>query len=600
MVVQGKPIRLAIVRGILLVTFGVFVLRLAQLQLLQSERYRERAEAQAIKRLVIYPPRGVIYDRAGRPVVENAPAFSIVVVPAEFSEERAPLLASLAGIDSLWLRQQVSRLRREAPFVPFRVVRDAEFRVVAAVEEHLALLPGVGVELEARRLFRGPARLAHVLGYVREVGPQHLERMGDYYRMGDPIGYAGLEASFEPFLRGEKGYRFMVVDAKGQPVAAFRNKRYDVPPREGFDLYLGIDMQLQAVAEQALAGQRGALVAIDPQTGEVLALVSKPDYEPELLNRPDVGQYYARLITDPERPLFHRALQALYPPGSTWKMLVAVAALQDGLITEQTTLSCTGGFAYGGRVYRCHHAHGRLNVVQALQVSCNSFFYQLALRVGLERMQRYGHLFGFGHQTGVDLPGEAAGVVPSRQFYERRYGKGGWSEGGRLVNLGIGQGELGVTPLQMAVYAAALATGVVRQPHVVRAIFNKQLGELQPVAYAERPLPLERRVLEVIRQGMQEAVNAPGGTAQSARIAGITVCGKTGTAQNPHGMDHAWFIGFAPREQPRIAFAVIVENAGFGGAVAAPIARQLLEAFFFGSRGADSLQQRQTLAMQVE
>ncbi len=593
---QEKSTRLSVVRGILLLTFGVFVFRLVQLQLLQSERYRERAEAQAIKRLVVYPPRGTIYDRAGRVIVENAPAFSVVLVPAEFALERAPLLASLIGVDSLWLRQQVSRLRREAPFVPFRVLRDADFRVVAAIEEHRALLPGVSIELETRRLYRGMARLAHVLGYVREVGPQHLQRMGDYYRMGDPIGHAGLEASFEPFLRGEKGYRFVVVDARGQPVAAFRNKRYDVPPREGFDLYLDIDMQLQTVAEHALAGRRGALVALDPQTGGILALVSKPDYEPALLARREVGQYYEELLTDPERPLFNRALQALYPPGSTWKMLVAVAALHDGLITERTELICTGGFTYGGRMYRCHHAHGRVNVVRALQVSCNTFFYQLGLRVGLERMQRYAHLFGFGRVTGIDLPGESAGIVPSREFYDRRYGKKGWSEGGRLVNLGIGQGELGVTPLQMAVYAAALATGVVRQPHVVRAIFNKQLGELQPVAYAERPLPIERSVLEIIRRGMEEAVNAPGGTAQSAQVAGITVCGKTGTAQNPHGRDHAWFIGFAPREHPRIAFAVIVENAGFGGAVAAPIARQLLQAFFFGADRADSLQLRQALA----
>jgi penicillin-binding protein 2 len=431
-----------------------------------------------------------------------------------------------------------------------------------------------------RRLHRGPARLAHVLGYVREVGPQHLERMGDYYRPGSPIGYTGVEATYEPFLRGEKGYRFVVVNALGQPVAAFRERRYDVPARKGFDLYLSIDARLQAIAEQLLEGHRGAIVALDPQTGEVLALVSKPDYDPEPLNRRDAGSYYLRLLQDPERPLFNRALQSLYPPGSTWKMVVAAAALQDSLITERTHVSCTGGFVYGGRMYRCHHAHGAVNVVQALRVSCNTFFYQLGLRVGLERLSRVGALFGFGHPTGIDLPGESRGVLPTRDYYERRYGKQGWSEGGRLVNLGIGQGELSVTPLQMAVYAAALATGVVRQPHVVRAVVNPYTGELQPLTHAEARLPLRPEVLELLRQGMEEVVNAPGGTAQAARLPGVRVCGKTGTAQNPHGKDHAWFIGFAPRENPRIAFCVMVENAGFGGAVAAPIARQLLEAFF--------------------
>lgn len=593
-----KPLRLFVVRGVLLLTAAVFLLRLAQLQLFQGTEYRERAEAQAIKRVVVYPARGIIYDRFGTPLVENVPAFSITVVPGEFPLERTPLLASLLGMDSVQLRRQLEEARRSARFLPLRLLRDADFRSVAAVEEHSALLPGVNVEVETRRIYRGPARLAHVLGYVREVSPKHLEVMGDYYRPGDPIGYTGVESTYEPFLRGEKGYRFVVVNALGQPVAAFRNKRYDIPAQEGFDVHLSIDARLQALAEQLLEGRRGAFVALDPQTGEVLALVSKPDYDPEPLNRRDASSSYAALVQDPERPLFNRAIQSQYPPGSTWKMLVALAALQDSIITPQTQLTCTGAFTYGGRTYRCHHAHGVVNVVRAIQVSCNVFFYQLALRVGLERLHRYATLFGFGRPTGIDLPGEYAGIVPSADFYNRRYGKRGWSEGGRLVNLGIGQGEISVTPLQMAVYAAALATGVVRQPHVVRMLYNKQMRQWQSVSYAEYRLPLRPEVLELVRQGMEEAVNAPGGTALSARLEGITVCGKTGTAQNPHGQDHAWFIGFAPRENPRIAFCVMVENAGFGGAVAAPIARQLLRAFFFGFP-ADSLQQKSTMVAQA-
>ncbi|MCS6965491.1 MAG: penicillin-binding protein 2 [Candidatus Kapabacteria bacterium] len=581
--VAEKPVRLNIVRGILLVLAGIFALRLAQLQLLQSQWYRERAEAQAIKRAVVYPPRGIIYDRSGLPLVENVPAFSISLTPAEFPVERTPLLAALLNMDSLALRQQVELALRSSRFTPLRLVRDADFQTVAAVEEHLARLPGVSVELETRRVYRGPARLAHVLGYVREIAPQHLEHMGDYYRPGDPVGYTGVEASYEPFLRGEKGYRFLVVNALGQPVAAFRNSRHDIPAHEGFDIYLSIDARLQAVAEQLLQGRRGAIVVIDPQTGEVLSLVSKPDYDLEPLNRRDAGPYYAGLLRDADRPLFNRALQALYPPGSTWKMVLALAALQDSLITEETLIICNGGFAYGGRIFRCHHVHGAVNVVQALRVSCNVFFYQLGLRVGLERLQRFAALLGFGRSTGIDIPGESQGIVPSRKYYDRRYGKRGWSEGGRLVNLGIGQGELSVTPLQMAVYAAALATGVLRQPHVVRALFNKRTGQMQSLTYAEHPLPIRHDVAELVRQGMEEVVHAPGGTASGARVPGVRVCGKTGTAQNPHGNDHAWFIGFAPRQQPRIAFCIMVENAGFGGAVAAPIARRLLEAFFFGA-----------------
>ncbi|MEN3027227.1 MAG: penicillin-binding protein 2 [Chlorobiota bacterium] len=590
---RSSLVRLNVVRGLLLAVAGIFVLRLAQLQLFRGQEYRERAEAQAIRKVVVHPPRGIVYDRSGTPLVENVPAFSVVVIPGEFPLERTPLLASLIGVDSLQLRLQLDSARRHLAtrFAPLRLVQDADFSVVAAVEEHRNNLPGVSVEVETRRTYRGPARLAHVLGYVRQVSPQHLERMGDYYRPGDPIGYTGIEASFEPFLRGEKGYRFVVVNALGQPVSAFREQRYDVPAREGFDVTLSIDARLQAVAERLLEGRRGAIVALDPQTGEVLAMASAPDYDPEPLNRRHAGTYYAELLANPERPLFNRAIQSQYPPGSTWKPLVGLAALQDSLITEQTRIVCSGGFFYGGRLYRCHHAHGALTLVEALRVSCNVFFYQLGLRVGLERLHRVAALFGFGRPTGIDIPGEYRGILPSREFYDRRYGRRGWTEGGKLVNLGIGQGELSVTPLQMAVYAAALATGVVRQPHLVRAVYNKYTRQLQPLAYAERPLPLRPEALELIRQGMEEAVNVAGGTALAARLPGVVVCGKTGTAQNPHGNDHAWFIGFAPRQHPRIAFCVMVENAGFGGAVAAPMARQLLEAFFFGAQP-DSVQSR--------
>jgi len=574
-------LRLRVLQAALLAIAVVFVGRLAYLQLLRGDVYRLRAEAQALKRIVVHPVRGNIYDRFGVPLVESTPAFTISVVPAEFPLERTPLLAMLLELPEPWLRKQLQEARRAAPFVPLRLVRDAEFRFIAAVEEHWTELPGVQVEIEPKRHYLTQLRLAHVLGYVREVSPQHLEQLGDRYRPGDPIGHSGVEASFEPFLRGEKGYRFVAVDALGQPVARFNEGRSDIPPQAGFDLYLGIDAHLQQTAEQLLEGKRGAIVVLDPQTGEVLAMVSKPDFVPDSLSGRKALQYFPQLLSDPERPLLNRAIQALYAPGSTWKMLVALAALQEGLISPQTQLLCAGGFTYGGRLFRCHHAHGSVNLRRAIQVSCNTFFYQLGLRVGLDRMHQYGQLFGFGRPTGIDLPGEYGGILPSRSFYDQRYGKGRWNEGGRAVNLGIGQGELSVTPLQMAVYAAALGTGVIRQPHVVRAIYNKRTQQLQPQAYAEYPVPIRAEVLELIRDAMYDVVNTPGGTALSAQLPGIAVCGKTGTAQNPHGQDHAWFIGFAPRENPRIAFCVLVENAGFGGAVAAPIARELLRSFFF-------------------
>jgi penicillin-binding protein 2 len=331
-----------------------------------------------------------------------------------------------------------------------------------------------------------------------------------------------------------------------------------------------------------MTNYRGALVAIDPNDGGILAMVSKPDFNPSVFSGVTSSEVWTKLNTDPDKPLFNRATMTRYPPGSTFKMLIAAAALEDGIINENYRITCRGSFRFGNRVFKDTHVHGSMNVVQAIQQSCDVFFYQLVLKVGLDKLNEYGKRFGFGKPTGIDIGDETSGLIPSVEYYDRVYGKDKWTQG-YLVSLGIGQGEVGVSPLQMAQYVAAFANnGTLIQPHAVNSIRNKRTNRIDIIDHSEIPVWLNYDVMRMIREGMRRVVEEPGGTGGLARISGIVSAGKTGTAQNPHGADHAWYVGFAPFDQSRIAIAVMLENAGFGGTKAAPIAGMVMEKYLFG------------------
>jgi penicillin-binding protein 2 len=347
---------------------------------------------------------------------------------------------------------------------------------------------------------------------------------------------------------------------------------------------LSIDIGLQALAESLMThgNYSGAIVAMDPTNGGILALVSKPDFDPSVLSGVTPAELWSQLQNDPAKPLFNRASLTRYPPGSTFKMVLAAAALQEGVIDENYRIRCTGGFRFGDRVFKDLHVHGSVNIVEAIQRSCNVFFYQLILKVGFDKWTEYGRRFGFGQATGTDTGEETAGLLPSAAYYDTRYGKGKWTQG-FLISLAIGQGELGVSPLQMARYAAALANGgTLVQPHAVQFIRNKSTNKIEEVPHTSSAVGLSPHVMALIREGMQRVVHAPGGTGGLARIPGVISGGKTGTAENPHGKDHAWYVGFAPFESPKIAVAVMLENSGFGGAKAAPVAGLLMEKYLYG------------------
>ena len=577
----GAGSRRRVLIVVVLLAFTLLFIRLYQLQLLYHTEFGKKSEENSVRTIVKEPVRGYIFDRAGRLVVDVGPSFSITVIPASFDTNNLAFLSSLLQIDSQTLQERINRGRSYSRFSPVRVKRDVDLKTLVAVEENLFLLPGVSYEAESKRIYSLNVRAPHLLGYCKEISDVQLAKLGAVYRQGDIIGSTGLEASYETFLRGEKGYEFISVNSKGQLLGSLEDGIRDIPSKEGFDLNLSIDFSLQALAESLMTNYRGAIVAIDPNNGGVLALVSKPDFDPSVFSGVTTAETWAKLNTDPEKPLFNRATMTRYPPGSIFKMLVAAAALQEGIIDQRSRIICKGAFRFGNRVFR-DHVHGSTNVIEAIQHSCNVFFYQLILKLGLDKLTAYGKQFGLGQPTGFDISEETAGLIPSIAYYDRVYGKGKWTQG-YLVSLGIGQGEIGVSPLQMACYIAALANGgTLHQPHAVSSIYNKRTNRLDVIDHKMKHVEISAPLIKIIREGMRRVVEEPGGTGGLARIPGVISAGKTGTAENPHGEDHSWYVGFAPFDDPKIAVAVLLENAGFGGTKAAPVAGMVMEKYLFG------------------
>jgi penicillin-binding protein 2 len=565
--------------AVFIILLAILVIRLYELQFVQFETFRSQAETNSIRQLAKDPLRGLMYSRDGKLLVDNNPSYTLTITPFEFRWSSLPLLKRLFDIDTNLVRYRVSRAGISS-FEPVKIARDLSFPQLSLLEEYRTLLPGVNYSIESRRIYHLQPRLAHLLGYTKEISPRLLKTLGDYYQPGDMVGFNGIEAYYEEVLRGRKGYGYHAVDAMGKVIESFDHGRADIPAEEGSDLVLSLDMDLQLYGESLMRGRRGAIVALDPGNGEVLAFVSAPDYDLRDFSGRISIDVWKNLRENPASPMFNRCSMAAYPPGSTFKMLVAVAALQEGIIDVNTRISCPGSYLLAGQEFGCHGAHGDINVVSAIEHSCNVFFYKLIFKLGFTNLQKYGRMFHFGSLTGMDISGEDPGLLPSEEYYDKRYGSR-WNLG-YLVNLGIGQGEINTTPLQMAAYTAALANGgTYYRPHAVREIKDRITGRKSRIDTRAQRLPLSANAVSIIQRGMYRVVNGSG-TGYAARVSGARVAGKTGTAQNPPNPDHAWFVGYAPFEKPRIAVAVIVENGGFGGTAAAPIAGAMIRKYLFG------------------
>lgn len=566
------------------VAIGALLIRLGQLQILEAGYYRDLSARNRVKSINIPFPRGRIMDCRGTVIAESRPGYVLVLFGSDDWKDGVRKAARLLGLDSLTMEATVRQQRALYPKSPVKLVRDLSPVQIARIEENLTDLPGLRIEYEALRDAPYGPRGSHIIGYVSEIGKRELEKYRDRgYSFGDGIGKSGLEKYYEDILRGADGYQFVEVDAHGRILGSIPEMP-EVAPVPGIDLCLTVDWRLQEYVESLFDPDlTGAAVALEPGTGRILALVSRPNFDPNLFSGGISSQEWLRLSRDPKFPLWDRAIRSQYPPGSTFKVVTALAALSESLITPQSRLhqACHGGIRIGNRYFGCWKkgGHGSLDLSQAIIQSCDVYFYQLGMMLGVERIERWSRKLGLARATGFDLPQEVEGLVPTSEWYEKRWGKGAVTAG-IAANLAIGQGEILVTPLQMAaLYAAVGKRGLWARPHLLFKARRWDGSIIQEEALDTLRLPISAQHLEAVVQALVGVVNDPQGTGGSARSTEVTVAGKTGTAQNPHGQDHSWFVGFAPAQDPVIAVAVVVENAGHGSAVAAPIVGKTIAAY---------------------
>ena len=569
--------RRTIIFVILIGCFSLLSFRLFQMQIVENVKYKEKAANNSIKAVEEVPLRGIFYDRNMNVVVNNVPAYTLRITPAYYNKKLTPLLETVLGEKPGYIDKILKSHRMFSKYIPVRIKRGIDFKVVSWLEENSEHLPGVDYVVEMQRGYPAGIRGSHMFGYTKEITPKLLEKYKDYYQPGAYIGFSGIEKAYEKFLRGKKGYTYMMVNSQRKVIGRFKNGAEDIPSVKGHDLQLTIDEDVQRVAEEQLKGRRGAAIAINPKTGGIIALASAPDYDLSQFSYVTSRDYLQKLYNDPDKPFFDRATMSAKPPGSTFKIVEAIAALDMGVINTSFTVTCRGGQTFFGRYFKCDAAHGTVNVIHAIEKSCNVFFYNLIYKIGMTKWDEYTRRFGFGEITHIDIGDESPGFIPTPEFYVKRYGPN-WPKS-IMASLGIGQGEVSVTPIQLAKYVALIANdGITYTPHVVRGYFNNKTKKLIPFTYKKIDVGIRKKIFDIVKEGMFLVVNGAG-TAVNIKSKDIQIAGKTGTAQNPHGKNHALFIGFAPYKDPKIAVAVIIENVGFGATYAAPVAKKMIDAY---------------------
>lgn len=590
-----------VIAGFICVIVAIYLFRLFSLQV-TDDRYKQNAESNAFLRRTIFPARGLMYDRNGKLVVFNQPAYDVMLIPKDVGDFDTVTLCKALGITREQLLEKWAEMKnpRKNPgysaYTPQKLISHLSQVDYGRLQEKLYMFPGFFIQRRTVREYSYPVA-SNVLGNIREVSANDVDN-DDYYRSGDYTGDLGIEKSYEKALRGEKGVEILMKDAFGRIKGKYENGIHDVAPVSGHNLTLSLDIELQAYGEQLMANKIGAIVAIEPQTGEVLCLVTSPNYDPSLLVGKDRGKNYASLVRDPQRPLYDRALQGMYPPGSTFKPTQGLILLQEGIVTPQTRFPCHRGYVNGLRV-GCHPHGSPISLLPALQTSCNAYFcwglkYMID-RKGtrpadqLTKWKDYMVEMGYGYRLGIDLPSESRGFIPNADFYSKSFRGANWTANS-IISISIGQGEVLATPLQIANLCATIANrGYFYTPHIVKEISDSTIDN----KFRQRHQPkIKKEYYNLVAEGMRMAVL--GGTCHAANLPGLDVCGKTGTAQNPHGKDHSAFIGFAPYKNPKIAVCVYVENAGFGAAYGVPIGSLIIEKYLKGeiAPGRKALEER--------
>lgn len=579
-----------IIGGFIVIIVIIYIIRLFNLQVMDND-YKQFADSNAFMHKTLYPSRGMIRDRNGKLVVYNQPAYDIMMIPRNVQEFDTIDFCNTLGITVEAFHKRMADMKDKrlnpgySSYTPQKFIAQISARDYGRLAEKLYRFPGFYIQQRILRQYT-TSTAGNVLGNIREVNQTDIER-DPYYAPGDYCGDLGVEKSYEEYLRGEKGVEILYRDAYGRIQGRYEDGAHDVAPVSGRDLTLSLDIDLQQYGEKLMQNKIGAIVAIEPATGEILALVSSPTYDPKLLVGRERGKNYRALINDFYKPLFDRALKGAYPPGSTFKPSQGLILRQENIITLSTAYPCYHGFISGGLKVGCHGHGSPITLQPALQTSCNAFFCW-GLKAMLDgHRSKYGsvaeafevwkrHLvsLGYGYKLGVDLPGESRGFIPNAKYYSKRYGENHWSAN-TIISIAIGQGEITATPLQIANLCATIANrGHFITPHVVKNIQDT----VMPEEYVQKKYPtIDKAYFEEVATGMRMAVT--GGTCRLANLRDIEVCGKTGTAQNPHGKDHSAFIGFAPYHDPKIAICVYVENAGFGATYGVPIGSLMIEKY---------------------
>lgn len=572
--------------GILLIGI-IFVFRLFYLQII-DDSYKRSAQSNALRPITEFPARGLVYDRNGKILVYNEATYDLMVVPQRVIDVDTSNLCDLLGITNEEYETQLKKAQKYSMYAPSIFERDISVETYGYIQEKLYKFPGFYVQPRTVRKYP-LAIAAHLLGYIGEVSPEMIEK-DSYYKPGDYVGISGIEKSYEKELRGVKGVKIIMVDAFNQEKGSFQNGLYDTVSKAGEDLYCTLDADLQAYGEELMANKRGSIVAIEPSTGEILALVSSPSYDPNLLAGRERSKNYMKLLSDvKEKPLFNRALMAQYPPGSTFKILNALIGQQLGVITDNTRFPCSLGFHMGSVNVKCHAHPAPCDLASSVQYSCNSYYsytFKAIIDKSGFKSTREAFLnwrtmamgFGFGKKFNDDLWSEQSGNLPTPETYDKLHGYNKW-KALSIISIGIGQGEVLATPLQMANFTAILANkGYYYVPHIVSGVgANKTLDK----KYTTKLFAgVDEKYYDIILKGMQQVIEA--GTGTGAKIEGVELAGKTGTAQNPHGEDHSIFVLIAPLDNPKIVISVVVENGGWGATWAVPIASLMVEKYLNG------------------
>ncbi|MFY0687828.1 MAG: penicillin-binding protein 2 [Cyclobacteriaceae bacterium] len=575
--------RALVIRTLIVLMVIVLSVRLFSIQVV-DEKYKRIAEDNIINEIVDYPYRGLVYDRNGQLLVHNEPAFDVQIVPHEVDLEDSTTICRLLDISHEEYMTAYQKARRYSSILPSVFYQKLSNQEFAKIQDQLINLNGFSVLPRTSRAYNHES-LANVLGYIGQISSRQLQRdTTGYYAGGDDIGITGIEKQYENVLRGKRGVSYKTVNVRGMIMGSFRDGEYDTVPVPGLDIQLTVDLELQRYAEFLMKDKIGSVVALDPNTGEVLAFVSSPSYDPNLLSGRKFSENYQNIARDTLNPLFQRPIQAMYPPGSMFKTILSLIAMQEKRVGPVEEIMCEGNLIGD------HAPPGEYDIRKAITYSSNNFFFKvfrriiqtgteespfIDSRIGFETWRNHLLNFGLGRKLGIDIPNEVSGLVPSLNTYDRVYGKNRWKFS-NIYSLSIGQGELLVTPLQMANLGAILANkGFYYTPHLIKTIEDQG-----PVTFVKNDVGIDSIYYNEVLEGMKQVVTI--GTARRAFMSDLQICGKTSTVQNPHGEDHSGFMGFAPMKKPQIAVAVYVENAGEGGRAAATIAGLLVEKYVRG------------------